>query len=66
MAIIIGIVFLLELLWNADIVKTVTGVLKITEWVVDQLNSLEDINCKPFPLDPDRSDDPGTQFRKHS
>ena len=40
---------------NVDIFKTVTGILKITEWV-DQLNS-KYVYCKPFPLDPDRSDD---------
>ena len=46
---------------NVDIFKTVTGILKITEWV-DRLLGNGDVSCKPFPLDPDRGDGPVTQF----
>ena len=61
LAIIIGIIFLLELLWNANIFKTLTGILKITQWVKGVWKSMFCL-LQTFSLGPDRSDDPGTQF----
>ena len=47
---------------HADIFKSVSGILKITEWVLDLLDYVEHIHCKLFHLDSHRSDDYLAQF----